>query len=196
METSLGNGYSLLAVNYNAEFEAYVTSHLGSMYQGEYYVNLEAILTEKEKALRKELSGNLGQPYQLSFYVCYNSEKIGWCFGTQTDYETFYLHNAAILPEHRSKGLGKAIIQSTVNMLKEAGFQKICSKHAATNNAVLIPLLRQGFIITGLEINDLDGVMVQLTYFFNSTRRKVVDFRVGKSYLTPEISAAINVNNT
>jgi hypothetical protein len=153
----------------------------------------ETILSENEKSLRKELSKNLHSVFQLNFYICAGDEKIGWCYGTQTDHESFYLANAAILPAYRRKRIISSIIPVLIKQLGEKGFQKIYSRHAATNNNVLIPLLRAGFVITGFELNDMDGLMVRLSYFTNELRRKVVDFRVGKTTLTKEIAEALSL---
>jgi hypothetical protein len=59
-------------------------------------------------------------------------------------------------------------------------FQIVYSRHVATNNQILIPKVKAGFVITGIEVLDVFGVMVHLSYFFNPLRRKVLDARVGK----------------
>jgi len=44
---------------------------------------------------------------------------------------------------------------------------------------VLIAKLRAGFVISGFELSDIMGSLVQLTYFHSSERRKLLDVRVG-----------------
>ena len=57
----------------------------------------------------------------------------------------------------------------------------ISSKHSATNNRVIIPKLKAGFVISGLEISDRYGTLVRLEYFTNPKRRELMDFRSGQA---------------
>lgn len=64
--------------------------------------------------------------------------------------------------------------------VRQQGFQTVYSRHVATNNRVIIPKLRAGFLITGVELTDMVGLLVRLTYFFSPLRRKALDFRAGQ----------------
>ncbi|HLP52696.1 MAG TPA: GNAT family N-acetyltransferase [Chitinophagales bacterium] len=195
MNIHLFDTYYLQPAVYDSAFHNFVLERFAEIYENEYGLDLEKVLSEKEKGLQKELSKNLHSAFQINYYILHGEEKVGWLYGNQTDYETFYLGNAGVLKEHRGKSVGTKAIAAVLGVLKEKGFQKACSKHAATNNSAIIPLLRAGFIITGLEINDCDGVMVQLTFFFNQIRRDVVDFRVGKLKPTQKINEALSLTN-
>ena len=46
---------------------------------------------------------------------------------------------------------------------------------------------KAGFIISGFEVNDSFGTLVQLSYYFNPLRRKMMDVRVGQRKLDEEI---------
>lgn len=72
-------------------------------------------------------------------------------------------------------------------MVQQEGFQIAYSRHKATNNQVLVPKLKAGFVITSLEVSEVFGVMVQLSYFFNPLRRKVLDVRVGQARPDAEV---------
>jgi hypothetical protein len=68
-------------------------------------------------------------------------------------------------------------------MLDEAialGFQLIYSRHCATNNQVIIPKLKRGFVISKMEIDDVFGVLVHLHFHVNETRRLIMDYRSGQ----------------
>jgi hypothetical protein len=67
-----------------------------------------------------------------------------------------------------------------MSILIETGFQKIWSQHQMTNNRIILPKLKRGFVISGLNVNDMAGALVQLTYLANPVRKKVMQFRVGK----------------
>jgi GNAT superfamily N-acetyltransferase len=132
---------------------------------------------ERERA--KALSQVFAQRYLLNLSLFYKGEFAGWCAGHQESGETFYMRNSAILPEHRRKGLYTALMQATVEEVTRNGFQRIYSRHVATNNAVIIPKLKFGFTISSIEISDTFGVLVHLSYFPNSLRRKIFDYRAG-----------------
>ena len=125
----------------------------------------------------------------MRIYILYKEEKIGWFLGTQSDAETFYMINTGIFPAHQNKGIYKKLLPKILEILKQKGFQK------ATNNQIIIPKLSAGFIITGFEINDIFGILVHLTYFFNETRRKVMEYRVGQLKPNKELREALSLGN-
>jgi hypothetical protein len=67
----------------------------------------------------------------------------------------------------------------TIEKVSKDGFQEITSKHHCSNNAVLIPKLKKGFLISGTEINTRFGLMISLTYFPNKNVENVFHQRVG-----------------
>jgi hypothetical protein len=137
--------------------------------------------SEEEKSLILSLNQHMGTPLRLFFGLFYNNEFCGWHFGDQTNSHDFYMRNSGILAEHRRKGLYANLLKCVMKHVLDLGFQTISSKHNATNNAVIIPKLREGFIITGLEISDRFGTLVRLEYFSNAQRRHLMDYRAGMS---------------
>jgi hypothetical protein len=71
-----------------------------------------------------------------------------------------------------------------LGLLRNKGFQIVTSRHTATNNAVIIPKLKAGFVIIGLELDDRFGTLVKLAYYFSAGRRKLIDVRSGQT--TPD----------
>lgn len=133
------------------------------------------------------------KPYFLRLGVYFKDEFVGWCIGNQEPAGTFYMRNSAILPEHRKKGLYTALMKIVLQRLTEKGYQRIYSRHNATNNAVIIPKLKAGFIISNFEISDAFGVLVHLSYFTNPLRRKMMEYRVGEVKPDDEIKKALNI---
>lgn len=80
-----------------------------------------------------------------------------------------------------------AFIPIILVQLKNDGFQVVVSRHNLTNNAVIIPKLKAGFVISGFEVDDRFGTLVKLSYFFNPLRRKLLDVRVGQSAPDDEV---------
>ena len=142
------------------------------------------VLTDREKEQMDQLAGRLGQPYTLRLYILKGGERIGWFQGIQRDRETFYMKNTGIFPGYRNKGIYTALLPRILDIVRQEGFQMVASRHKVTNNAILVPKLKAGFIISSFELSDVFGLLVHLTYYFNEVRRKVVDFRVG--YTMPD----------
>ncbi|MDQ3020638.1 MAG: hypothetical protein M3R36_08720 [Bacteroidota bacterium] len=157
-------------------------------------INFEEIYSSKEKENRDNLSENLGQPYRLRLYILKGKKKIGWFFGKQENFETFCMTNTGILKQYRNKGIYKKILPVILQILKEKGFQKVTSRHSVTNNNVIIPKLKAGFVISGFEISDVFGSLVHLTYYFNETRRKIIEYRVTGQSPDAQILKLLNLN--
>jgi L-amino acid N-acyltransferase YncA len=101
--------------------------------------------------------------------------------------------NSAVFPEHRKKGLYTALMKATLEVVTEMGFQRIYSRHTATNNAVIIPKLKAGFHMTHFELSDTFGVLVHLTYYPKDLRRKMLDYRAGQIKPDDEIRKLLKI---
>jgi ribosomal protein S18 acetylase RimI-like enzyme len=137
------------------------------------------VLSEEEKIPLRELVKNTSQLIKLNIGIFEGEKFCGWFTGDQYNNETFYMRNSAILPEFRRRGLYSALLDDVIERVKELGFQIILSRHTTTNNDIIIPKLKAGFIITAIEISDRFGTLVHLSYFYNQTRRDVMKFRSG-----------------
>jgi hypothetical protein len=148
---------------------------------------------ESEKAALRELSATMGSPMRLNLGIFHHQKFIGWHCGDQKSSEEFYMRNTGILAEYQGRGLYTSMLKHIPLFLKAAGFQVISSKHNATNNRVIIPKLKAGFIISGLEISDRFGTMVRLEYFTNSDRRALMDYRSGQASPNAALKALIGL---
>lgn len=193
MRFSLFDDYYLELATDLSEFANFYSSHHTQIFSNTIGMNTDSVLSEQEITNRHALSKNMGSPYRLRMYICYGDEKIGWVRGHQTDAETFYMANTAIFPPHQNKGIYKSLLPKVLDLLREKGFQKVCSKHHASNNQVLVPKLRQGFLITGFEINEVCGAIVHLSYFFNAQRKNIWEYRVGSLPADDVISHALGL---
>ncbi len=110
-----------------------------------------------------------------------NKDFVGWSFGWQESSTTYYMCNSGVLSNFRRKGIYSSLLETKIKVLSEMGFQLIYSRHNATNNNVLIPKLKAGFVISKMEISDTFGCLVHLHYFTNKTRQKLMDYRSGKT---------------
>lgn len=162
---------------FNPLFQQYMPVVFGSSQ----VVLPDSVYSESER----EAAERLRQPFRDLYYLrlgIYHQETrfVGWHVGWHLYGDTFYMTNTGILPEHQGKGLYTRLLPIILAIVKEQGFQIVESRHRATNNQVLVPKLKAGFLISGFEISDVFGLLVHLRYFFNPTRRKVMEYRTGE----------------
>lgn len=84
--------------------------------------------------------------------------------------------NSGIFPEFRRRGIYSGLVKATIAYADTHGFLKIISRHVPSNNAVIIPKLRLGFMVSAFEYSEVYGPLVHLTYLIgpnggNSIRR-------------------------
>jgi hypothetical protein len=106
---------------------------------------------------------------------------IGWHCGDQQSATEFYMRNTGILPEYQGKGIYTAMLKVIPQIIGDFGFQVISSEHNATNNRVIVPKLKAGFIISALKISDRFGTLVRLEKYTNASRQALMDYRSGRS---------------
>lgn len=144
--------------------------------------------SDTEQAAISSLANNLARRFTLGFGLFHGDTFVGWHFGQQVLAGKFKMTSTGILKEHRRRGLYSALIPVVLETVQKEDFQVIYSRHNLTNNAVIIPKLKAGFVISGFEVEDRYGALVQLSYFFNPLRRKVLDVRVGQSAPDDEVT--------
>ena len=163
------------------EFGPLLGEHRKTFFEDESQIfRLGNALSGNELEKMGALKSSLGEPIRINLGIYYNNEFVGWSWGYQESASRFYMCNSAVFPEHRRKGLYTMLLNEMIKIVTEIGFQEIYSRHTTTNNAVIIPKLKVGFVITSIEITDLFGALVHLTYFPNSLRKKILDYRVGQ----------------
>lgn len=175
------------------EFRPFLAENRPKMFAADFSCMVDNMLTEEELAATSELAKRMGNPFFLRLGVFHHDKQVGWSFGAQIDRERFYMVNSAIFPEHRNKGLYTALLDRAVTSARVQGFQMITSRHTATNSPILIAKMKAGFIITGFELSDSFGFIVNLTYFTNPLRRKVMDFRAGQLAPDDEVKRLFNL---
>lgn len=142
-------------------------------------IDIDSLISEEDKAKRKKLNEYIQLKYHL-YLVAYDGDKlIGWSWGFAKSNHEYYMCNSAVYPEYRGKKIYTTLMNTTIDKVTSDGFQEITSKHHTSNNAVLIPKLKKGFLISGSEINTRFGLMISLTYFPNKQIEHVFHQRIG-----------------
>lgn len=132
----------------NADFQKYWSEWGPKIFDEESTIlDNRKILSDEEKSFLKSLSENTSQLIRLNLGIFRGDEFCGWFTGGQQDYETFYMRNSAILPELRGKGLYTALMYEVLERVQKMGFQIVLSRHTTTNNSIIVPKLKAGFVI-------------------------------------------------
>ncbi|MBS1622629.1 MAG: GNAT family N-acetyltransferase [Bacteroidetes bacterium] len=166
------------------EFNAFYTERSAEVYPDVLQINTDLWLSDQEKARCSTLSKSIQSRITLYFLIYHHEEPIGWHCAYQVDGETMYMYESGIIAAHRGRGIYTAVISWLLELFRTLGFQKVTSKHHASNNAVIVPKVKAGFMITGFTVDESVGLMVCLTYIFNQQRRNVYSFRTG--YTKPD----------
>ena len=151
------------------------------------------LLSKGEQAAVQNLSQRMGTWYRLNIGIYHKKQFVGWSFGYEATADTFWMINTGILPEHQQKGLYTALLPRILDILKAEGFQIVLSRHVVTNNQVLVPKLKAGFVITHFELSDTFGILVHLSYFFNARRKRLLDFRAGQLVPDDELKKLLEI---
>jgi L-amino acid N-acyltransferase YncA len=165
-----GTGYTIREVT-AVELKSYLDQHFDSAFQNRLQASFNFLIDENSKSKISERQKG-DQRFHLRLGVFLNDVIVGWHFGHALDAETYYMQNSAILEPHRGQGLYSELLKVIISKLAEEGFQVITSNHHGNNAAVLIPKLKQGFIITGTHFHERFKFLIELKYFVNEDRRK------------------------
>jgi hypothetical protein len=179
MEVQLLGNITLKIIS-KAEYDAFRSIHEPKIFPNKLDINVIGAYSPAEKTAIDVLSANLGTPYELRYGFFHDQILIGWSYGLQIAVDTFRMVTTGIIKEFQCRGIYSAFLDFLIIHLKQKGFQVIFSRTYATNNQVIVPKLKNGFLISGLELTDEFGILVRLSYFFNETRRKAMQFRAGE----------------
>ncbi|MBT3984159.1 MAG: GNAT family N-acetyltransferase [Bacteriovoracaceae bacterium] len=155
--------------------------------------SLRNALSEEELAKSNSLKSNLGEPIRINLGIYRGDEFVGWSWGYQESNIRFYMCNSAILPKHRRKGLYSKLLKEMMTRIEDLGFQEIFSRHTPTNNPIIIAKLKAGFVITSMEISDIFGTLIHLSYYPNQLRKKMLEYRVGEIKPDSEIKKLLGI---
>lgn len=129
----------------------------------------------------KDLNSNLKSRKRINIGIYKKENIVGWSYGWQGGLEsaTYYMANSYVLPEYRRKGFYSLMLEKVIEISKECNFHTLTSRHVASNNAVIIAKLKAGFKITGMELSEVHGNLIHLTYFNNDLRAECFEVRSG-----------------
>lgn len=178
-DTDLGGGYLLRPVPYEVYYDIY-TQLEDAVYSS---VSLDWPTSPRLEPL--EYPG-------YAWLIGFQDEVVGWQYSRQWDARTAYMVNTGLLPAHRGQGLYTRLLPPVLAALRARGYALVRSHHHATNNAVLVPKLRAGFRLQGVQVDD-HGVMAVLIFSFEELYRDYMDVRSGLKRPAGEVARALGL---
>jgi len=139
---------------------------------------LERVISDDERARSGDLNAVLGTPLSHRILLEASGAVIGAYWGAQEDAGRYYMVNSIVRQDHRGHGLYARLLARVVLAARDAGFHVIYSRHRATNNAVLVPKLRAGFLIAGFEVAPRHGVLVHLRKYLQDGAARAFEYRI------------------
>ncbi len=171
----LGDGYSLDIID-AAELSRIQNEHFKNVFVGRSNSPLKWKIPEAAQA---KINSRQKEIWALRLGVYFEGSAVGWHHGFATDVETYYMQNSAIIKEHRGNSLYSRMLKEIIPILEREGFQVITSLHHPNNFNVLIPKLKNGFVISAMQVHERFRFLVELKYFFDPERRKSFDMQIG-----------------
>ena len=162
-----------------SEYLPYYFENESKVYSDSLTINVWESMSKIEQEKQQELYKAIKDRYSFQAFIMKGEMIIGWHSGWQVDEEKYYMCDTALFKEYQGQGIYTALLPILIDLYRAQGFQKIYSRHLASNNAVIVPKLRAGFVITGFEIEVMFGLMVVLTYFCSDKRFNAYKFRTG-----------------
>lgn len=109
---------------------------------------------------------------------------VGWSQGYRQGRREFHMLNSGVRNTGRRQGIYTTMVRAMLAHAEAQGYQRVTSRHSASNNAVIMAKLRLGFRVSGFEYSEVYGPLVQLTYLVNAARERLYRIRAA-SIRTP-----------
>jgi len=151
---------------------------------GERSAVLADVLTEEADRYPKQLGLEERIPQELRVGSFIEDRLVAWSY-SKVEGSQLHMVNSGVLPDFRRRGVYSRLVEATITYAKTTGISKIFSRHVPSNNAVIIPKLRLGFMVSGFEYSEVYGPLVHLTYLIGDKRREL--YRVRSVPIVPTV---------
>lgn len=134
------------------------------------------------KTATYEWSRDVPSRYENNRAFCWlieqRGEVVGWHAGREIDKRTVQMSSTGFIPQHRGRGLYTRLLPRLMDMYQAEGYTLVNSQQHPTNTAVIVPKLREGFRIQGLELGR-HGAKLIMVKTFDPVYRQVMEIRSG-----------------
>lgn len=141
--------------------------------------------------IRKTYKTDYNIPIYLGLFC--RTAFVGWTYGYGYSSTAFYIESVAIARSHRGKGVHPHLLQGMMDCIFAQGFQTIKNTHHSNLSSLIAKKLRLGFVITGYQLDDQHGAVVQMEYHLKKKRRDILKFRAGSQRPNKEIAKILKL---
>ena len=141
-------------------------------------LELGPLFTAEQSAGFKDLDALLHDRLQHRMLFEAEGTAVGAYWGQQEMFGRYYMTVTVFRPEWRGRGLYSAFLRRITTAVAANGFREIYSRHRSDNNAILVPKLRAGWIISGFEVAPRWGHMVHLRKYLVDGLALAHEYRV------------------
>lgn len=147
------------------------------------HARIDRLYSAEQSARFADLQAIFTEPLTHRIVVEEGGEVIGGYWGMQESYGRYYMINSIVRPDRRGRGIYAALLRRVVAAVAATGgFNELWSRHRVDNNAILVPKLKAGFVITGFEVAPKFGLLVHLRRFLVPEVARAYEFRVDGSH--------------
>jgi RimJ/RimL family protein N-acetyltransferase len=165
LPVSLGDGVAVRLSNFD-ECVPFVREHYARIFHEEESSPFTQTREEPGKERYYRIAGDF-------FALELDGKTIGLVVCTPSDWSTYYIRSAAVLPEHLGKGLVVSFLRSVFQILRAAGVERVEADTAPSNLVVMRALTSLSFNVTGTVLTDRWGALVHLTRYLAEDREDV-----------------------
>jgi hypothetical protein len=138
-------------------------------------------MTDEQRAHGRDLDALWPALLEHRILLRAGAEVVGAYWGLQDTWQRYYMVYSVVARGWQRRGLYRAMLGRVMAAAGASGFRELYSRHAADNNAVLIPKLQAGFVISGFELSPRFGTLVHLRYYLSDALRAAHAYRVDGS---------------
>jgi len=159
---------------------------------GEASALLPAVLADEAQRRSQVTESESLSPTQLRIGAFIDNRLVGWSYSECEGRQLHTIHSG-VHPDFRSRGIYADLVRATINYADAHAFLRIISRHVPSNNAVIIPKLRLGFLVSAFEYSEVYGPVIHLTYLVGKLRREL--YRVRATPIVPSGEAGSTDGN-
>jgi ribosomal protein S18 acetylase RimI-like enzyme len=160
---SLGDDYGVELADYSTASQ-FISSHYKVIFKSAEEINPFLPDTEPEDKERYyQVTGDF-------FALTYRGAIVGMFLSNMQDWNSYYLRSAGILPEHQGKGLYKKFMGHLLEVLEKYKVERILVDIAPSNLNQINYFNKMEFNISGMNISERWGTLIQFTRFLKKDR--------------------------
>lgn len=148
------------------EARAFIEAHYAEIFQTDPNAGwfVEGFTEAKERYLR----------HAADCFAFRDGDRIvGLTIWNPSDWSTYYVRTAGVLPEYAGKRLLWRFIDILVDELKRFRIDRIEGQTAPANKTVYVCAMRSGFVVTGTTLTERWGALTQITRFIEPDAERI-----------------------